>query len=83
MAEEAEKPPEQPQGVVRNKHTPNAIAILEYPQGDLCEMIITTTARSSHVYALTYEQLCLLSADSEKARLAIMQMRKLKLKKKT
>jgi hypothetical protein len=50
------------------EHTPKVFA-LRQPSLESCELVITTTTRKSHVYALTYSQVCLLASQAESARL--------------
>jgi hypothetical protein len=76
MSDKAEKPPAA-EPVVRHQHTPNALALLR-PNTEICELIITTMARQSQVYALTYEQVCLLASDAELARITFVENRKKK-----
>jgi hypothetical protein len=49
-------------------HIPHVFA-LRQPTLDTCEMIITTKARTSHVFHLTYTQIRLLASQAEKARI--------------
>lgn len=49
-------------------HIPNVFALRD-PTPEFCEMIITTTARKSHVYHFTYSQICLLLEQAESAKL--------------
>jgi hypothetical protein len=68
VSEKADAKPE----IVRQKHTPNALAIRGPFKEEFCELIITTEARTSQVYALTYDQICLIASQSELARISFL-----------
>jgi hypothetical protein len=53
---------------VVHRHIPKVFA-LRQPTEEFCEMIITTTARTSHVFSFTKTQMRLLAVQAEKARL--------------